>query len=198
MSWSLGEIRYLSIKATRGVGYAWGFCEEAGYCVYWLQTTGLPGAAALAQFLNHLTTTGSHPHDLAETCPIQRGTLFSDLRQDPPPTISGLRQPLLMVPFIANSHRAVEGFFTFARLQCAVSRDGANINAAGRECLVDVADARWKSAKVRTIEAKRFSRVPDSEGDAISQLESLAMRTYAPATEASRLKGAGAGTSDND
>ena len=39
---------------------------------------------------------------------------------------------------------------------------------------------------------------PGKEADAIQRLTAFAARTYAPATEASRLSGAGAGTSDND
>ena len=42
------------------------------------------------------------------------------------------------------------------------------------------------------------SRVPANAAPHIAVLTRFASRTYAPATEASRLAGAGAGTSDND
>lgn len=41
-------------------------------------------------------------------------------------------------------------------------------------------------------------RVPETAEDAISKLQAFAARTYAPMTEESREKGAGAGSSDND
>ena len=44
----------------------------------------------------------------------------------------------------------------------------------------------------------RSARVPDARAEAITVLEKWAANTYAPATEASRQAGAGAGLTDND
>jgi hypothetical protein len=42
------------------------------------------------------------------------------------------------------------------------------------------------------------TRVPEIAPEAFATLNELAARTYAPATDASRERGAGAGLSDND
>ena len=51
MSWSLGEIRALAIKAARGAGMPWGMAEEAGFASHWLLQQGLPGTELLATLL---------------------------------------------------------------------------------------------------------------------------------------------------
>ena len=55
MSWSLGEIRSLSIKAARGAGMTWGLAEEAGFSVCWLEERGWPGVEALSGYLENLS-----------------------------------------------------------------------------------------------------------------------------------------------
>ena len=51
MSWSLGEVRALAVKAARGSGLPWGLAEEAGFAVQWLEARGGPGVEALSQYI---------------------------------------------------------------------------------------------------------------------------------------------------
>ncbi len=55
-----------------------------------------------------------------------------------------------------------------------------------------------ESGKMARVNLHSAQRVPDTAEDAISTLQVFAARTYAPMTDESREKGAGAGTSDND
>ena len=73
MSWSLGEVRALSVKATRGAGFPWGLAEEAGYAVVWLQARKVDGCAALADYLSFIATSTNSDSD----CPIRRGAALS-------------------------------------------------------------------------------------------------------------------------
>ena len=198
MSWSLGEIRTLAIKATRATGFSWGLCEEAGYMVYWLQSAGLPGVEALGLYLDHLITTYKHPHDLKDTCPIQIGVKFSDRKKDPPQFMQGVRQPILMTPFIANTRMFIEGELKWNNVVCAVKQGGVRINVEKEDYLTESADCHWKGFNCGPVPSNWETRVPESAAEHVQKLERFAVRTYAPSTEESRAKGAGAGDSDND
>ncbi len=52
MMYSLGEIEVHAKKAVRGAGFEWGFAEEAGKAVRWLEQQHLPGMKVLADYLS--------------------------------------------------------------------------------------------------------------------------------------------------
>ena len=192
MSWSLGEAKALAIKAARGGGMPWGMAEEAGFAVRWLQSYGLPGLEALADYLDWRDGQPPLTHDL---CPIALGTALSDAGRGIPANLGKVRQPLLLAPFIAlcaPSGRCLrwDGF------EGVISEAGM-ITTAGRGVLL-TEEASCTSERAVARVAATASRVPETEARAIERLNQFAARTYAPATEASRLSGAGAGTSDND
>ena len=60
------------------------------------------------------------------------------------------------------------------------------------------AEVGFQPGEVSGGPAERMTRIPDTDAPSIDVLVLFAARTYAPATEASRLSGAGAGTTDND
>lgn len=208
MSWSLGEARSLATKAARGAGLAWGLAEEAGFAVQWLQAHGAPGAEALADFLGWMDEHGS---ELAPTwmlndntksagpfSPIELGAALMDSNRCNIAELGEVRQPLLLAPFIAIAASEKRCRLAWANVSIHLGPE-CFCTAASRTILLSESATCSLSTTENTPKptAKR-SRVPDGESDAIARLSEFAARTYAPATEQSRLAGAGAGLSDND
>ncbi|MDG2403519.1 MAG: DUF3726 domain-containing protein [Paracoccaceae bacterium] len=212
MNWSLNELEALCRKAARGAGYSWGLAEEAGKATRWLAATGLPGPACLLHLLEAVdqrdfagfkpditdsTCTASHGF----LCPLLTGAALCDgaLGQSPS---QGLRlvklsSPLLLLPFVVTAFETAQLRWTRVQLsadQGAVSWKGVVRDLACPQADVAVlepiavAGGRPLAAQTRAI----------LEVDNCTRLEAFAHRTFAPATEASRLVGAGAGLSDND
>lgn len=215
-SLSLSEIDSLCRKATRGAGYGWGMAEEAGRSARWLAAYGFQGPEALAAWLRvrqadasqHLPALEDHIwHAKRGICPLTAGTLVNDQESQ---LLSGkgfefvqVQQPMLMLSMVA---RIVEN------RDCTIifSVDDHDITCAAQG-IVCSEDFPWDKARAdvschladeqpasmdETVEPASQSRMVDDA--ACDTLLELAHRTYAPATEASRLAGAGAGTSDND
>jgi len=147
---------------------AWGLADDAGFAARWLEDRGQEGAAQLAALLPDWAVRAG-----TGTCPICRGTEMSDLGQAP----ADLSDPEpLLWPFLALVAAVTKAPVTWG-VGNAISPDG-------------VLTLRGK--------AQAFNGRATPEAATITTLETFAARTYAPATEASRLAGAGAGTSDND
>jgi len=71
------------------------------------------------------------------------------------------------------------------------------VTTASRDALLTV-QAHCEAAPAAGEDGETVVRVPETEVGAVALLDKYAQRTYAPATDASRLSGAGAGTTDND
>ena len=191
MSWSLVETEALARKAARGGGYSWGQAEDAGAAVRWLEVRGLPGAAALLALLEMPGDTGS--------CPIAHGTNLCDRGEPPVPvTIADMRSPVLLVPFLAWVTKPDD-------LYLAVSLGAARIVLGPDGVWLDDVHGLPERAEVRISVTTRPAAPPIAVrdrctcgADVMQALDWFAARTYAPATEQSRLAGAGAGLSDND
>lgn len=192
MSWSLGEAKALAIKAARGIEIPWGMAEEAGFAAHWLQSFGAPGLAALADCLEWHDSKPPTPHDL---CPISIGTAISDAGRGVPENLGRVRNPLLLAPFIAAC--SPSGMVLRWEGADLVLSEAGLVSAAAREALL-IRETDCLSQRGVAQVANAATRVPETEADAMARLTHFAARTYAPATEASRLSGAGAGTSDND
>jgi len=191
VSWSLGETKALAVKAAKGAKMPWGMAEEAGFAVHWLQSHGSPGVAALAAYLDWRDRSDS-PHDL---CPIAFGTELMDASRGVPERLGLIRQPLLLAPFIATC--TPSGMkLCLGETAIVVSETGLVTDADRSALLIPEAECTAQRTAARVGDTK--TRVPGSEADAMAQLGRFAARTYAPATDASRISGAGAGLSDND
>ena len=184
--YSLAEIDAQGRKAARGAGYPWGLAEEAGRAVRWLEARGLPGCAALARLLaaqdgcdydvlrpNALG--GVWEADDGALCPLIVGVTLADHCFDVPPTLGKIREPLLLLPYLAA---------------CRLTHPGITAEAGVHDLssapLAPAYDDRRATPASREIEPEIWSA-----------LDRFAHRTYVPATDASRA-GAGAGTTDND
>ncbi len=213
MSWSLGEIRALTIKAARGAGMEWGLADEAGYAVKWLQERNLPGVAAMCCYLNWRQnnhpaawpqTTGTPLKDTSY-CPIFLGAAYSDRAIPGDIHLSSVRAPLLMLPFIAG--RAGQSAITvqIGEMVFYVTAEAIASPHNDTAILIDAAPCDIVTTKdlisqrpSHNMRIGALPRVPATQACCIKMLEKMAHKTYAPASDQSRLKGAGAGLGDND
>lgn len=208
MTWSLGETKALAIKAARGAGLAWGLAEEAGFAVHWLQNYGAPGVRALADYLRWRAApdcatrpvwlTPSQPHAAVVYCPVELGAALADAGNDAPVYLGHVRQPLMLVPFIAASNTAAARRLTWRDAEILIFRQGFSASAQPRLLLAEQAECRLADSDESRPASPRMPRVPETEASYIALLEKFAARTYAPATEQSRLMGAGAGLDDSE
>lgn len=210
MTYSMNEVEGMSKKAARGAGYSWGASEEAAKATRWLCERGVDGCAALADLLKCMDSVPpvqSSPNISDRSwsasgdalCPIAAGTALSDLAtqyHEREIQLKDVVQPVLLVAFMATVARVNEQATTIVCEDAVAITDGRDVAFAG--------DFPSQAARVTITPKGKMANAnpctpraaPDSGAwDALTQ---LAHRTYAPATEASRLKGAGAGLSDND
>ncbi|WP_071674701.1 DUF3726 domain-containing protein [Nioella nitratireducens] len=211
-TWSLNELEALSRKAARGAGYSWGLSEEAGRATRWLCARGLAGAEALVRLLDwrdlrdhDATVPMLHPQHWQAapkgTCPIVAGTLLSDGVGEVSPLalhLQGVQEPLLLLPFVAWRAEAAGDALSvsFDGLRYVTRPDGHLLRSAE-------AGSAHDGVEVSAVAAPRGTPImahtrAEVAPETMQRLTAFATRTYAPATEASRLAGAGAGLSDND
>ncbi len=211
MDRSLNEIEAMSRRAARGAGFDWGMAEDAGKAARWLASHGLPGPALLADLL--MLNDGIPPADLAPVsledtwrapsgrlCPLLAGAALSDQSAKGKVKMCDVSFPLLLLPFAAAAADHLRRPMALTWQGVRVGTDGARVQTSGASDLVTTAHA--KNVVYAPAEALNDATTPSVRGevsaDAWALLSKLAHRTYAPATEASRLLGAGAGLSDND
>lgn len=215
MNHSLNETEALCHKAARGAGFSWGLAQEAGRAARWLEAHGIAGTAALAGLLKR--NDGADYATLAplaqapiwqaragQLCPIITGAALCDrakaVAQSRVIDLGPFGWPVLLLPF-ANAiailaHRTIR--LTWDGVTVATDAWNTRIDGNAR-LMCDVA----QSIRFDTTDALPHNNLPtrtraDIPPDTFAQLTAFAARTYAPATEASRIAGAGAGLSDND
>ncbi|MEM7303824.1 MAG: DUF3726 domain-containing protein [Pseudomonadota bacterium] len=204
MSWSLGEVKSLAIKAARGGGYPWGIAEDAGYAVEMLQKNGLAGAAALADLLEEreaedgCLSCNCHTENRLEkiNCPLRLGAYLKDLGTLDRMAVE-IYQPWLLAPFL-DRHSANATKLTSNGLEITVGNGKIAIEIAANFPKSGLISAKIAQGPLPISDVSHHTRVPADQFDAISKLEIFAHRTYAPSTEQSRVAGAGAGLTEND
>ena len=202
MTFSLNEVEVTSKKAARGAGYSWGLAEEAGKAIRWLCARELDGCGALLLLLTKtdgMATMQVTPdtHQMiwqakgGFLCAVMTGCCVSDLaeRDDPTFRFGPIIAPLLMLPFVATVARVRQCNMHVTWPGGNAVTDGEQINLTGT--IPDfVTDMQIEAGGVIKAVAQVQSRaLPDSA--VWARLHAFAHRTYAPATEESRQKGAG-------
>ncbi|MCK0122396.1 DUF3726 domain-containing protein [Loktanella sp. F6476L] len=190
---SLNEVEATAKKAARGAGYSWGVADEAGFAARWLTARGVDGCAALAALLRRMDGVDFNAAKPVMTqddwaaagplCPLLTGCLMSDLgRRDY--SIGPVAVPILVLPFIAG-----QGGATIETASGTVTTDGESVCFNG---IIDESASRVIVAAPMVM-PYRLDRSDRANPDpaAWARLLAFAHRTYAPATEESRLKGAG-------
>ncbi len=204
---SLNEAEVMATKAARGAGRPWGLAQEAGRAASTLEALRLPGAQCLLDVL--VATDGVACEKLrpASThtqwwqaerpmCPMLVGAYISDLgalAQDV--KLRQLHSPLLLVPFCLLAFNNVG--FDWSDCTIRTSDDGLFVQGAPDALLVDEALIAGGEPAPRATHQWQPGAV-DIADEIWEALSAFAHRTYVPASEASRLKGAGAGLTDND
>ncbi len=204
----MGEISALATKAARGSGLDWGLAEEAGYAVKWLQRRRLPGVMALCRYLswrhggnitNWPEETGVHGH----YCPIAIGAAYGDGAFGDEAQFSRIKTPLLLIPFAAIrlTEKPLEinigsSSFYLTKDQIGYTNNDTAILSDAAACQISIASASLPNVTITS--TSDLPRVPSTATACVSVLERFAKNTYAPASEESRLAGAGAGLNDND
>ncbi|MEL7525264.1 MAG: DUF3726 domain-containing protein [Pseudomonadota bacterium] len=208
MTLSLNEIEATAKRAARGAGYSWGLAEEASKAARWLSSHGQDGIAALALLLEKgLAQSPDHqPRATDEIwqgdgdlCPLVTGAFLSDCAQNlrsGPVDMRRVAVPLLILPFAANAAAELRCCVTVETDGRVAMTDGSNLLCADR--LPELAERITvrPAGTIPSWQPHGARATPDP--DSWTRLGVLAHRTYAPATDESRLRGAGAGLSDND
>lgn len=213
MSYALNEVEALAKRAVRGVGMSWGTAEEAAKATRWLCRNGIDGTGGLSALLEHnqgkaeqylrpAETSGTwRAADATHLCPLLAGAALSDCAaklKDAPIAMQQVSFPAFLFPFMASAAAQLECVLTLECEAGSASTDGHLL-------------ALTNDALLQATSTDIVIRIGDLTGNILSQvsratpareawhtLNTYAHKTYAPATEASRLAGAGAGLSDND
>ena len=209
---SIGEVQSTVMKATRGAYMSWGMAEEAGRVAAWLETRCLPGATAAASLVEEndsIPMARLSPVDPFEVivkgegrlCPVMVGAAISDANRDEAFEIAAVAHPLLLVSFVGQLGGGQQTDFsvTWHGVEILCGYNGLTVKGEEADLLknyvssVKIAPSDQKADAV--IKRELRAEVEDTIWDI---LEHYAHRTYVPASEASRLAGAGAGLTDND
>ena len=210
MTLSLNEIEATAKKAARGAGYPWGLAEEAGKATRWLCAHDVDGCGALADLLDRidgkdiagwLPQAGSDPWTAKDgiLCPLAAGAAISDRVYDfkrKDIRLGALAAPVFLAPFVALLAREVENSIEVILDDAAFCTDGERLSSSGTPPTLSVDVSIRFGGTVDDPSSLRQRADPDAKDWAA--LLAFAHRTYAPATEESRLKGAGSGLADND
>jgi hypothetical protein len=210
LTFSLNEIEVMGKRAARGAGLDWGIAEEAGKAARWLSAHGLPGPELLAELLTSnegkgydelvpISLQGVWRAKSGRLCPLIAGAALSDRAGE----VAVLREfelgpvafPLLLAPYAAMAA-------TSCGAKIEVSWPGVTLTIAPGDGLAVegdlavVATRRAKGAHCRLAVKDALTASAGEPGRAVGaetwrRLDAFAQRTFAPATEASRARGAG-------
>jgi len=208
---SLNEVEVMATKAAAGAGRPWGLAQEAGWATAVLEAMGLPGATlllALLRVTDRIDCNILAPHFGSDgrwrangpLCPILCGAYIQDMGGLMTPiTVPSLHAPMLLIPFVQA-----------ACPDAAMDWDRADITIHHSQVALrgDPTTTMARHVTIRPVQLDDFQTsvfthsaqpspvdIPDEMWEGLS---AFAHRTYVPASEASRLNGAGAGLTDND
>ena len=207
---SLNEIEASMLKAARGAGMEWGLAEEAAQAARMLARAGVAFEATMLHLLqaapwrNDFVIEGDalRPREPeAWLCPIRVGACLSDLADRRLKRVERVLCPLLLLPFAARLDRSIrvgsDGAWLSLADHDARSRAGELPDRSSeRAATVEIAPLEATAAKTRETLRRRGGVAIDM--GAWRQLQAFEARTYVPASQRSRLHGAGAGAIDND
>lgn len=214
MTYSLNEVEALAKRAARGAGYSWGMAEEVAKAMRWLAAHNLPSLAPFANLLlenDAKTNDNGVPMSIEERrqadalCPFAFGALLCDradeIGQSRAIKMGPVSHPILTVPFLAFVAARLNACVTIAWHDLKLCSDGKTLWVSDPQSQLQKAIAQDVTCSLS--EAKGGApcdvraRCPIDQQSWIV-LNDFAKRTYAPASEQSRMLGAGAGNSDND
>ncbi len=212
MSFALNEIEATAKRAASGAGLSWGMAEEAAKAARWLCAQGIDGAAVLAAVLEQnggkaaadlrpASLSGDWRTDGGTLCPLFAGASLSDCAARLATgriTLQAVSHPAMLLPFAAAAASQLGKAVTLEWEGCAAVTDGRSVSVSG-DALLQACVSGASASLGGSLDAPLSQAARATPGTAAwESLNRFAHRTFAPATEASRLAGAGAGLSDND
>ena len=204
---SLNEAQALAKKAAKGAGINWGAAHETGRAVRWLLEQGIdpfPGLLATLDAQLGWPEAELAPQRLGGELSGRHGILsgimaglsLADFGVQDQSSIQmqGVVGAELIAGFIALSLNSGEG--------CLMTDGVCSMKFSRNACQRDRPQS-WRTeitlcASALPSDNKESFKRADILPVHLEKLEIFANRTYAPATEASRLAGAGSALSDND
>jgi hypothetical protein len=214
MTHSLNEIEALSKRAARGSGLSWGLAEEAAKGTRWLASFGLPGPELLADLLelndrraeidvSPMSLDGVWAAPAGRMSPLISGASLSDcagrLLALGQIQLQSVSYPLLLVPFLGGAALRLKQPVSAAWEGARLTTDGHQLCVQGDDALLtNHATLVTVSAPAQMLGPKEPVMRAQVSPESWARLSGFAHRTFAPATEESRMRGAGAGLSDND
>ena len=226
IDFSSNEAASLVKLAARGAGYPWGVAEESAYASRWFADQEIDGLSLFAALFNWsdeqvvgdllIHSEGDKwAGQCGQLCPLMAGCAVNDFADhlDAGHTLvlEHVVCAAVLLPFLvqvsSQIHKRVEVRWGEQWLVCDASVNDvvkstpqARLELSTQYAPVTASIACSNSPRENngeTWSVKSSLRV-SSEVSVVQTLKQFAHRTYAPATEQSRLSGAGAGTSDND
>jgi len=192
----------MSKGAARGSGLSWGQAEEVSFATVWLSKNGFDVSNDLIDLLESdiIYPPNNIDKDIWENKsgdldPIKSGVALLDLNINKTIVLRNVFLPYFLIPFIAQLSQSM--------LIKANNFSAMLIDGRVKTNVKDL-PSRSEEVKLSAISDKielKYSQVPNRckvADDVWNRLEELTYLTYAPATEESRVLGAGAGLSDND
>lgn len=184
---SLSEIIATGRKAAKGAGYSWGQADEVGRATAWLWEHGIDSITPLAELLDYGTP---------KTCPIRMGTQLCDAPQLSMQSAEKVQSPILLLFFTGELGKITNSTvkLTIGEAIYFTTPEAIFIAQSGTEGAITI------TCNAGVPNGLQLSRQPRRTvpKETWSRLEHWEHKTYAPASEKSRLAGAGAGLSDND
>lgn len=212
---TLAEIEFYLRKAARAVQLDWGIAEEAGKAARWLAAFSLPGPELL---VGHLKYIDGKPYlgfipDCTQPvwkagsgliCPVIAGAALADrsaqMLDGKVFELSNVAYPLLLAATVGQAARCHQTVFTTSWANVSVScfENGISIDGNRDDLLLsEVGSVTCRQGESSTAEQLPSTMAYSVDSEIWGQIDALAFKTYAPATEESRA-GAGAGLVDND
>ena len=199
---SLSEIDTTSKRASKAAGFSWGIAEEIGKAIRSLELFGLPGVINLNLYLKKIKK--NHPKKInkidkenknKELCPIYCGVAFLDqckqLETLEIIKFYNVNYPLLILPFIS---KASEILGKKILIQFNNTSFLANFNKSILSKNIDKQISPLANEiNIEFLENKNSLSVQDWK-----ELYKLSEETFVEESESLKLKGAGAGLTDND
>ncbi len=210
MTLSLNEVEAMAKRAARGAGYPWGLAEEAGKATRWLCARGIDGCGALAGLVRQIDGTdiaGRLPRigkpewsgRDGVLCPLATGAALTDHAQaiaGQEVRLQAVSVPVFLVPFAAALAETYEKPMTVQSAGWTACTDGRHLWSAGAPPGSNAA-TRVVAGGETGLPTRLYQRANPNPDD-WAVLQAFAHRTYAPATEESRRKGAGSDLPDTD
>ncbi|EFO29918.1 conserved hypothetical protein [Roseibium sp. TrichSKD4] len=216
MRTSLNEVETMAKRACRGAGLPWGIAEETGKAARWLAIHGFDAVGTIGdvlQFHDHVDHSALSPDTEGVNwiasggliSPLMAGTALCDhaerLTGQNEIVMANVAYPIVLLSFSAIAAKELNRPIEVQWENVSTVVLGDELSIAGNYTdltLTDSGQIRCVLASPKQSARKKLDTGCETTEVAWHRLNYYAQRTYAPATEASRLAGAGAGSNDND